>query len=199
MRYRKREKIAQYKQVTEWFSIQTARMLDRMASIDEGGSFLLDNSLVLFGPGMKDGNVLESVNVPTALFGNPGGKMETGRHIRCKECTKLDQMHLSLLQIFGLGASDFYGVTDTHVPGLVQAERAQFHCQSNSVQRMTQRVRRPIHPCSLASPSPISAPQDQHNSKLPGFFSPQPEQSISTSLCSASRSAVSFMSCKARS
>jgi hypothetical protein len=37
MRYRKREKIAQYKQVTEWFSIQTARMLDRMASIDEGG------------------------------------------------------------------------------------------------------------------------------------------------------------------
>ena len=140
----------QYNQVTERFSIQTARMLDRMASIDERRSSLLDNSLVLFGSGMKDGNAHESVNVPTALFGNPGGKLETGRHIQCKEGSKL----------------------------------AQFT---------------PIHPYSPASPSSISAPQDQHNSKLPGFFSPQPEQSISTSLCSASRSAVSFMSCIARS
>jgi hypothetical protein len=113
------KKIAQYNQVTEWFSIQTARMLDRMASIDEGGSSLLDNSLVLFGSGMKDGNVHESVNVPIALFGNAGGRLETGRHIQCKEGSKLAQLHLSLLQIFGLGASDFNGVTDTPVPGFV--------------------------------------------------------------------------------
>lgn len=81
----------QYNQVTERFSIQTARMLDRMASIDERRSSLLDNSLVLFGSGMKDGNAHESVNVPTALFGNPGGKLETGRHIQCKEGSKLAQ------------------------------------------------------------------------------------------------------------
>ena len=113
------KKIEQYNQITKWFSGQTARLLERMASIEEGNSTLLDNSLVLFGSGMKDGNVHEPVNVPVALFGKAGGKLRTGRHIQCADDSKLAQLHLSVLRLFGNEASDFNGVTDKGVPDLV--------------------------------------------------------------------------------
>ena len=93
-------------------------MLERMAAVDEGNGSLLDNSLVLFGSGMKDGNVHEPVNVPVALFGKAGGRLETGRRIACPDGSVLSQLHLSTLHLFDIEAENFNGVTDKTVPGL---------------------------------------------------------------------------------
>ncbi len=113
------KKVDQYNLITRWLSGRAAQMLERMEEIDEGGSSLLDNSLVLFGSGMKDGNVHEPNNVPVALFGKAGGRLKTGRHMQCPNDTVLAQLHLSLLKIFGIEAGDFNGVTNRVLPNLV--------------------------------------------------------------------------------
>ena len=94
-------------------------MLERMASIDEVNGSLLDNSLVLYGSGMKDGNVHDPVNVPVALFGKAGGRLKTGRRIDCPEESVLSQLHLSLLYLLGIEAENFNGVTKKTVSGLI--------------------------------------------------------------------------------
>ena len=112
------KKIAGYNLITKWFATQCAEMLEKMSAIDEGNGSLLDNSLVLFGSGMKDGNVHDSVNVPVALFGKAGGRLQTNRHIVCGPNSKLGQLHFSLLHLFGVKVDSFNGVTSKPVPGL---------------------------------------------------------------------------------
>ena len=48
----------------------------------KGVSSLLDNSLMLFGAGMSQGNTHSGVNIPILLAGKAGGAMKTGRHIQ---------------------------------------------------------------------------------------------------------------------
>ena len=113
------EKIDGYNQITAWFASQAAWLLEQMDAIDEGNGSLLDNSLVLYGSGMKDGNVHEGNNVPVALFGRAGGRLTTNRLIENPEGSVLAQLHLSLLRLFGIEADDFNGVTSKTVSGLV--------------------------------------------------------------------------------
>lgn len=43
-------------------------MMEKMAVIDEGGSSLLDNTLMLFGAGMSQGNTHSGVNFLSCLL-----------------------------------------------------------------------------------------------------------------------------------
>ncbi|MEM7390705.1 MAG: DUF1552 domain-containing protein [Verrucomicrobiota bacterium] len=111
------DKIKAYNHVTRWFAGQARYFLEQMDDIDEGNGSLLDNSLVLYGSGMKDGNVHEPVNVPVALFGRAGNRLKTNRLITCPSASKLAQLHLSLLHVFGVEADSFNQVTDKVLPG----------------------------------------------------------------------------------
>ena len=113
------EKIAGYNEITRWFAEQAAWLLRRMDSVDEGRGSLLDNSVVLFGSCMKDGNVHEPNNVPVALFGSGGGLVKGDRFIQCPAGSILAQLHLSLLRGFGLDAPNFNDVTSKAVSGLI--------------------------------------------------------------------------------
>lgn len=113
------KKIKGYNQITEWFAKMGSYMLERMDEVDEGNGSLLDNTVVLYGSCMKDGNVHEPVNVPVALFGGSNVGLKGGRRIACPESSILPQLHLSLLQLFGVEQNDFNGVTSKTVAGLV--------------------------------------------------------------------------------
>lgn len=112
------DKIRDYNIITTWFASQAAYFLRRMSEIDDGNGSLLDNSVVLYGSGMKDGNVHEPKNVPVALFGKAGGRLKTGRHLACPENSILSQLHLSLLRILGVEAEQFNEVAFQGVPGI---------------------------------------------------------------------------------
>ena len=106
------EKIESYNRVTEWFAGQAAYLLERMQDIDEGDGSLLDHSLVLYGSGMKDGNVHESINIPVALFGGANGALKPGRLIDTPKNAQLAQLHLGILQTLGVKAAEFNGVAN---------------------------------------------------------------------------------------
>ena len=76
--------------------------MEQLQKIDEGGSSLLENSVVLFGSGLKDGNGHVRSNLPILLGGHGAGTLTPGRHIKFTPGTVLPDLHLSLIQRFGV-------------------------------------------------------------------------------------------------
>lgn len=113
------EKIDGYNRITRWFGEQAAWLLGKMQSIDEGGASLLDNSIVLYGSGMKDGNTHEPLDVPIALFGNGGGRIRNGFHISAPNESVLSNLHLTLLHAYGVQTDSFNGVTSKTLDGVL--------------------------------------------------------------------------------
>jgi hypothetical protein len=70
------------KKVDRWYVSEFARMLEKMKAIREGEGTLLDNSMVLYGSGISDGNWHNWTNVPILLAGKGGGTIDSGRHVR---------------------------------------------------------------------------------------------------------------------
>lgn len=77
------------------------------ATRDIDGSSLLDNSIMVYGSGMGDGDVHSQLRVPVALIGGAGGKLRGGRHIALKEPTLLDNLHVAMLNRIGLPTQHF--------------------------------------------------------------------------------------------
>ena len=87
-----------------------AEMLAKMrAEKDIDGSSLLDNSILVFGSGMGDGDVHSQWNVPVALLGGGRGTLKGGRHIVYKEGTPLANLHVAMLNKIGIPTEKFGG------------------------------------------------------------------------------------------
>jgi hypothetical protein len=99
--------VDEYTRVSRWYIEQLAYMLERMSNIDEGNGSLLDNSTVLYGSSMKDGNGHKKENVPIILAGRAGGALKPGGHVICDEHTPLANLHLTLLQKYGVESDHF--------------------------------------------------------------------------------------------
>ncbi|MEO7652849.1 MAG: DUF1552 domain-containing protein, partial [Bryobacteraceae bacterium] len=56
-----------YTIVSRWYMSQLAYLIERMKSIDEGGTSLLDNSVVLFACELRDGNGHITKNLPVVV------------------------------------------------------------------------------------------------------------------------------------
>lgn len=103
----KEEKISQYKEITRWHSAQLAYMLEKMRAIPEGEGNLLDNSMILFGSSISDGNRHDPNNLPLILAGGGGGAFKTGQHIQKPKNTPLCNLYLSMLNNMDVEADSF--------------------------------------------------------------------------------------------
>jgi hypothetical protein len=84
-----------------------ARLLEKMKNLDEGGSSLLDNSMLLFGGSIKDGNNHNHHNLPLVLAGKAGGALRPGRRVRAPKDTPFCNLFVSMLDIMGIGGQKF--------------------------------------------------------------------------------------------
>lgn len=99
--------LEQYKRINIWHMQQYAYMLDQMKKIDDGGKSLLQNSMILCGSPLRDGNKHEPKNVPTVLAGQGGGTVKTGRHLECENDTPLCNLWVSMLNRVGAPVKKF--------------------------------------------------------------------------------------------
>ena len=63
---------------------------------------LLDNVLYLYGSGMGNPNVHNHINLPIIVAGGAAGNMQGGRHLRYSAAKPLANLHLTLLDNFGV-------------------------------------------------------------------------------------------------
>ena len=111
--------LEQYQKINQWHVEQYAYMLGRMKQIKDGpdGSSLLDNSMVLFGSCMRDGNAHDPKNLPLVLAGKAGGTLATGRHLVCEKGTPLCDLYTAMLDRLGAPVPRF-GDSTGRLPGL---------------------------------------------------------------------------------
>lgn len=95
-----------------------AYMTEKMMLVKEAnGSTLLDNSMVLYGSGISDGDRHDHVNLPVLLLGKGGGTLRGGQFLRCRAETPMSNLLLTMLQTAGVNVERF-GDSSEPLPGL---------------------------------------------------------------------------------
>ena len=101
------EKKNRYQRINQWHVEQTAYFLGRLKSCREGEGNVLDNSMILFGAGMSDGNAHSPHNLPLVLAGRGGGTLRPGRHLSFERDHPMANLHLALLKRMGVPAQSW--------------------------------------------------------------------------------------------
>jgi hypothetical protein len=83
---------------------QLAYLLEKMQSIKEPEGTLLDNSMIVYGAGISDGDRHNHDNLPILLAGKGAGTIKSGRHIVYKNGTPMTNLFLSMLDRIGVPA-----------------------------------------------------------------------------------------------
>ena len=84
-----------------------ARMLERMAEIQEGEATLLDHVMISYGSGISDGNRHNNDDLPLLVAGGGGGRVRGGRHLNLAKKTPLCNLHLEMLAALGIERKRF--------------------------------------------------------------------------------------------
>jgi hypothetical protein len=99
---RDEKKLNQKREIDRFHAKQLAYMLERMKAIKEPEGTLLDNSMIVYGGGISDGDRHNHDDLPILLAGGAGGKVPTGRHIRYPNGTPMNNLFLSMLDRVGV-------------------------------------------------------------------------------------------------
>jgi hypothetical protein len=112
------QKITSYKTITRWHVGQFAYLLGRLKGIPEGDRTLLDNSLIMCGSSLSDGNKHDPNNLPILLGGKGGGRIRSGQHIASPKNTPLCNLYVAMLDCLGVPVPRF-GDSTGPLKGLV--------------------------------------------------------------------------------
>lgn len=113
------EKLRQYALISKWHIEQYGYLLNKLKSMKEGDSNLLDNSMIMFGSALSDGDRHDPHKLPLVLAGKGGGRIETGQHLVYAEDSPLANLYVSMLDAFGTPVERFADSTG-HLAGLMK-------------------------------------------------------------------------------
>lgn len=94
-------------QINEYHTKQLAGFLAKMKATKDGDSNLLDNSMIIYGAGLSDGNRHLHEDLPTLLIGRAGGTLNPGRRIVYRKETPMCNLHLALMDQIGVPVEHF--------------------------------------------------------------------------------------------
>lgn len=101
-----REKVAQ---IEEYYMKHFNRFITKLATTqDIDGHTLLENSMLLYGGAIADGNRHSHENCPALLVGGGGGKLQTGRYVDAGK-VPYSNMFISMLRNFGVENVNQFG------------------------------------------------------------------------------------------
>jgi Protein of unknown function (DUF1552) len=93
--------------INEYHTAQLAGFLAKLKATKEGDSNLLDNSMIVYGAGLSDGNRHLHEDLPTLLIGRGGGYIKPGRRIVYRRETPMCNLHMTLMDRMGVPVENF--------------------------------------------------------------------------------------------
>lgn len=99
--------LLQYSKIIEWNIAQFAYLCERLQSLKEGEGNVLENSQILFGCSIRDGNKHDIDDLPLILAGGGAGTIRSGRRLISPKKTPMCNLHLALLQRMGVKKTQF--------------------------------------------------------------------------------------------
>jgi hypothetical protein len=115
----KEDKNRKIREIDRYHISILAYMIEKMMSVEEAdGTTLLDNSMVLYGSGISDGDRHDHVNLPVIVVGKGGGTFRSGQHLKCRPETPMSNLLLAMLRQGGVPV-DRFGDSTEPLPGLL--------------------------------------------------------------------------------
>ncbi len=99
--------LEEYRKINEFYVAQYAYFLEKLKSIPDGESNLLDNSMIMFCSGLRDGNSHSAINLPIIVGGKAGGAFKTGQNLTFREKTPLANLYLSMAHVLNMRLENF--------------------------------------------------------------------------------------------
>ncbi|WP_202901647.1 DUF1552 domain-containing protein [Bryobacter aggregatus] len=112
------EKLQQYALINRWHIEQYGYLLRKLRDMKEGDGNVLDNSMILFGSALSDGNSHNPHKLPLVLGGKGGGRIATGQHLVYTEDSPAANLYVSMLDACGTPVERFADSTGP-LPGLL--------------------------------------------------------------------------------
>ena len=114
------DKLREYQIINRWHIEQYAYLLRKLDGMKEGESSVLDNSMILFGSALSDGDSHNPHKLPLVLGGRGGGRIDAGQHLVYPEDTGCSNLYMSMLDAFGTPVERFADSTGP-LPGLLRS------------------------------------------------------------------------------
>ncbi len=94
------------RQIHAWYTMLFGEFVRKLKAIDEGGTSLLDNTVLLYTSYMADGGH-GTHDYPALLVGKAGGTLKPGRHLAFKPKTPVSNLYVELLDRMGAKVDRF--------------------------------------------------------------------------------------------
>ena len=94
------------RQIHEWYSGLFAEVVGKMKGIDEAGTSLLDNTMLMYTSYMANGGH-STKDYPILFAGRAKGTFKTGRHVAYKPDTPIANLYLEMLDRMGAKVDTF--------------------------------------------------------------------------------------------
>ena len=98
------EKVAQ---INTYHMEQFAAWMGRLKSIKEGDSSILDNSMIVYGAGLSDGNRHTHEDLPTMIVGRGGNYFKPGRRLVFRKETPMCNLFITMMDRMGVNVEHF--------------------------------------------------------------------------------------------
>jgi hypothetical protein len=111
------EQMDKVAQINRYHVEQFAKWIATLETAEEGDRSVLDNSMIVYGAGLADGNAHTHHDLPTLIAGRAGGFIKSGRRVVYRKETPMCNLFLTMMDRMGTRMEHF-GDSTTHLDGL---------------------------------------------------------------------------------
>jgi hypothetical protein len=104
-------------QINRYHVEQFAAWIAKLKASPEGEGSVLDNSMIVYGAGLADGNAHIHHDLPTLIAGRAGGFIKSGRRVVSRKETPMCNLFLTMMDRMGT-TMDHFGDATGHLNGL---------------------------------------------------------------------------------
>ena len=101
------DRILDFAKINKYHVSLLPYFLEKLKNTPDGGSNLLESSLLVYGSPMGNPNVHNHKRCPLLLFGHAGGQLKGGLHLKAPDGTPMANAMLAALQKLGVERSSF--------------------------------------------------------------------------------------------
>jgi hypothetical protein len=98
------EKKAKIAKINRWHIERFSEFLTKLKTFREGAGTVLDNSMIVLGSAIADGDRHQHHDLPVILAGGAGGAFKPGRHVQFPKETPMSNLFLTMLNQMGVKA-----------------------------------------------------------------------------------------------
>jgi len=96
------EKLEKYAKINTYQVSLLAGFLEKLQATPDGDGTLLDQSMILYGGGISDGDQHSHMDLPLILAGGGAGTLQGGRHLKYEDETPMTNLLVSMLDKAGV-------------------------------------------------------------------------------------------------